>query len=274
MPAVFLVTTVVPPLSSPKFLSVPVCNVSAPEPEPITLLLEPMLNPPMSSVPPFRVSVVFSVPTPPARVRLLPSVKVPPVMLIVLVAAAFELDALAMTMPPVAVTAAVPLMFNATTDVFKVPVAEELLTFIKIALVTVVVLPEMFAVTCSGPPTCVVAPGVIESLPMLKVVMPTVPLPPMFRVATTAPLDVAVVAELMPRLRVPMVAVPVVAAVCIRFRVPVTVPEVSVVPERAATVTVVASSVPVSKENEPVPFCVVAALRPPIASVLSSRSAL
>ena len=105
--------------------------------------------------------------------------------------------------------------------------------------------------------------------PIVRALMLTVP-PLMFRVEIASPVELLAVRA---TLFVLIVTVPMVLVPPPRLTVPVTLPEVAVVPVRAAIFTVVASSVPESKEKMPVPAAEVAALRPPTAKVLSNRLA-
>ena len=113
----------------------------------------------------------------------------------------------------------------------------------------------------------------MELLPnVMTPVTLTVP-PPMVRVATEVPLVEAAELELVPMFRVVNAADPV-PPEAIRLSVPVILPKTCVVPVRAPSQTVVATSVPVSKVNVPDLAVVVAAEFPPMPSVVMSRSLL
>ena len=250
------------------FLSVPDCRFRAPVPEPTDSVEVPMAKPPMSSVPPFRVIVLFTTPSVLVYARSAPKVSVPPVTESVDVAVAAATEVLARL--SVVTLRVPPETFRLATEALPVPVFAELFRFM-FSVVIVVAPPLTFIVALTGPPVWAVAPPPMELLPRVKVVMPTVP-PPMLSVPAAWPLVVAVVAEFEAMTAVPKVTTPV-PPPTFRFTVPVTVPEVAVVPDRLAIFRVVASRVPVSKLKVPERGAAVNPEAPATPKLLRSKSA-
>jgi len=148
---------------------------------------------------------------------------------------------------------------------FAPTVVAALLAPMAKVVATVVVPPVMLSVALVLLPTAL-APLTVFT-PMVTAEIAWVP-PEMLTVELALPVDVAVDAELVLIVSVPIVEVP-----PPKFSVPVTLPVVALEPVRLARFTVVASRVPVPKVNAPVPLPVACALRPPMARVPSSRSA-
>ena len=201
--------------------------------------------------------------------RFAPSVRVPPVRdkVLVAVAAAAEGEARLRFVTPTEP----PEMLRLERLALPVPVLAELFRFmLNVPMVTMP--PLMLAVACTGATVCAVDPPPIELLPNVIVPeMATVP-PPMLSVAIEAPLVEAFELEFCPRRRVVKEADPVPPA-DIRLSVPVIVLLACKAPVRVPTLTVVATSVPVSKVKVPVrwPGVPEPAELPPMAKVVTSR---